>query len=287
MWTHLCCILIAFILFWTQEFSYAKWSIDKFSSSKSNHRQAEEHLCIFDCEFTIPFDAPMLIPTNCRQESTTNACEIDVKIELSLNYTVFTFPQNTISLIINEEPIDSYSIDLVDFYFAEKLIAYSLAYKCSYGDQCEWNYVQNKLQGIINQDYQTLFDSLSPLIYNDKPESNVTHCYSLDEPVDCQSGVCDFTQALDTETFQLVNIRECLIFSEPKIIFGQYRISPDPVNFTHDYLYFACNINECNSHANELTVKDLIKFTYQSSVATMYKHYVYPILTFYFILSCL
>ena len=261
--------------------------MDKFSSSKLNHQQVEEHLCIFDCEFTIPFGAPMLVPTNCRQESTTNGCEIDVEIELSLNYTTFTFPQNTTSLIINDESIDSYSIELVDFYFAEKLIAYWLAYKCSYGDQCDWNYVQNKLPAIINQDYQTLFDSLLPLIYNDKPESNVTHCYSLDEPFDCPSGVCDFTQTLDADTFQLVNIRECLIFSEPKIIFGQYRISPDPLNFTHDYLYFACNINECNSHANELAVKRLITSAYQSSVSTMYKHYVYPILTFYFILSSL
>ncbi|UJR31811.1 hypothetical protein I4U23_019288 [Adineta vaga] len=276
-------IFMVFVLLWLQNFGYTerpiRKSLKKLSSSNSSHRQEQEHICIFDCEFIIPFGSPLIVPENCTQQSTVNACEIHTKIELSLNFTKFSFPQNTISLIIENERIDNFAVDLVDFYFEENLIAYTLAYQCSYGDMCEWNYIQTKLPTIINRNYQTLYNSLLPLIYNDQPQSNVTHCYSLDEPIDCQSGVCDFTQTLDEETLQLVSIRECLIFDRPKIFFGQYRYSPDPLKYNHDYLYFACNINECNSPENELAIKRAINSSMMENAATKNKGYLYIVLS--------
>jgi hypothetical protein len=234
--------------------------INKSSSLTPNNRQEKEHVCIFDCWFLIPFGEPLLLPSNCREELTSNACEVEVEIDYSGNYTLFGFWDETIDLIIDDIRLDTYSAEIVSFEFDDNILSYILAYKCSNGDQCEWNYIIENLPKVIATDFVPLYNSLSPLIYHEKSDSNVSHCYSMTELIECSSGVCDFTQTLDEENFTLTDSRKCLVFDRPRIYFGKYRYTPGPMKYDFDYLYFACNINECNSPSNELAIKRLIGF---------------------------
>ncbi|CAF4700507.1 unnamed protein product, partial [Rotaria magnacalcarata] len=47
---------------------------NKFSSFEPNNQQESEHICLIDCTFTIPFDAPLVVPSTCREQLTTNIC---------------------------------------------------------------------------------------------------------------------------------------------------------------------------------------------------------------------
>lgn len=249
--------------------------------------QQATHVCIFDCFFTIPFGSELVIPSNCRQNTTSNACAIEIRVELSLGFTLFGFPQSTVALDLNGTIIDNYLIELVDFDFQNKHIGYTLAYQCSYGDQCEWKYVQAQLPGIIKRDYQPLYDSVAPLLYTGSSTSNVTHCYSLNELMTCPSGVCDFTETLDFETFTMVTIQECPLSQHPVLHFGNYQLTPDPINFNHDYIYFACNINQCNSPANERAVKKLIQNAPGSDGVTTATNHSYVVVIFHLFTAAL
>ncbi|CAF4322373.1 unnamed protein product, partial [Adineta steineri] len=166
-------------------------------------------------------------------------------------------------------------------------ITYIVAYKCSHGDKCEWNYIQKKIPKVISMNYQPLFDSLSPLIYDKNLISNVSHCHSLNELINCQRGVCDYMQTLDHNTLTLTSARECLISDRPTIYFGQYQYRPDPMKYTFDYLYFACNKNRCNSRSNERAIKYLLGFSNNKNISVMKKGHFYLVFSFYFVIVVL
>ncbi|CAF2799423.1 unnamed protein product [Rotaria sp. Silwood2] len=261
--------------------------IDKSSLLTSNNRQKQEHLCIFDCQFIIPFDEPLLEPSNCREQVTSNACEVYIRMDFSLNSTYFVFLNETLNLTIDNIRLDTVSAEILGFEFDDRALYCIIQYQCSNGNKCEWNYIIENIPRLIVTNYLPLYDSLSRLIYNENPETMASHCYSSDELTECSSGICDFSQFLDPENFTLISTRQCLMSDTPKIYFGRYRYTPGPMKYDFDYLYFVCNINECNSPENELAIKSLIGFNDNTNLGLIKTGYLYPVFSMYFIISLL
>ncbi|CAF1198624.1 unnamed protein product [Adineta steineri] len=260
---------------------------NKNISFKQNYHRLQEHLCIFDCTFTIPFNESLVIPSNCQQALTTNPCEVDIIVELTMKRTTFAFLNKTNDSLINGLETNTFSVELVNFEFEKNLITDILAYKCSHGDKCEWNYIQKKIPKVISMNYQPLLDSLSPLIYDKNLVSNVSHCHSWNELVNCQIGVCEYMQTLDHSSLTLPSIRQCSISDRPSIYFGQYQYIPDPMKYTFDYLYFTCNKNQCNSPSNERAIKYLIGYSNHKNISVMKKGHFYLVFSFYLIIVVL
>ncbi|CAF1231293.1 unnamed protein product [Rotaria sp. Silwood1] len=291
-------VFILHLITWVENFSYSKTSIknktipfsrlniiDKLPLLTSNNRQKQEHLCIFDCQFIIPFDKPLLIPVYCRQQVTSNACEVDIRVNFLMNFTSFVFYNESIDLTIDNIRLDTASAEIFGFEFDDKILSCILHYQCSNGNTCEWDYIKQKIPNLITTNYLPLYDSLSPLIYNDTLETTISHCYSSDELIECPSGVCDFAQFLDSENFTLINTRQCSMVDRPKIYFGQYRYTPGPTKYDFDYVYFACNINKCNSPTNELAIKNLIGFNDHTNLGLVKTGHLYLVFSLYFIIS--
>ncbi|CAF2157743.1 unnamed protein product [Rotaria magnacalcarata] len=258
---------------------------NKFSSFEPNNQQESEHICLIDCTFTIPFDAPLVVPSTCREQLTTNICQMSVIVGYTQQLLFFFSLNSTLSLTVNGARFDTVSGQVFGFQFMDNILSCMVLHACSNGDKCEWNYLIGKIQSLIKSDYQPLYNSLSLKLYGEQSESTVSHCYSSNELTECSGGKCFFVEGVNQETFASVKNSSCLFDEMPMLHFGTNRYTPGPTKYDFDFLIFTCNLNECNSPTNELTIKRLVGFNESKSLGLIETGCLYLVIGLYFIIS--
>ncbi|CAM4895441.1 unnamed protein product [Rotaria socialis] len=260
---------------------------ERSSSFKPNKQQESEHLCLMHCTFTIPFDAPLVVPSTCREQLTTNPCQMSVIVDYTHKELVFFSLDEIMSLTVNGARFDTVSSEVLGFQFMYNILSCMVHHACSNGDKCEWNYLKGKIQDLTKRDYQPLYNSVSLKLYIEQPESTVSHCYSSNQLTECSGGACFFVESVNQETFTPVIIRNCLLDEMPMLHFARSQYTPGPTKYDSDVLAFACNLNECNSPTNELTIKRLVGFNENKSLGLIKTGCLYLIIGLYFIISTL
>lgn len=227
-------------------------SAGSFKLKPSNSTTRQSHICTIDCDFVLSFNDPLVLPKECVQIETDFACEMVITIDYTNKEILFYSFENSESLTIDNITHDSATLHMALFEYVDNIIYHVFDYTCATGNDCEWTYIKEMIPKLIVLDYQPLFNSLSPILYNSNGQHEMIECYNNSELANCSSGACWLLQSADSI------FRECSVFPDSFIEIGKSRYIPGPAKQDYDILNFVCNKETCNGPLNERAVKTLI-----------------------------
>ena len=221
--------------------------------------QRQLHRCYVNCFFIISFNDTVSMPTDCTIDETDLGCEVTA----ILNYqersiSIYSY-RIAGSLIVDNSSFESITSHVAHFEFGDGVVNHLIDYICALGDFCEWEYITQIIPKLITLNYEPLYNSLLPKVFNVHGHSNLTECYNNTELVHCPLGTCQFYENInDDDDYKLTKTRFCSVFGERFVEAGQVRYSPSSPKYDHDIISFTCDLNKCNDEITEKEIKQII-----------------------------
>ncbi len=228
----------------------------------------QSHTCLVGCIFTLSFNDSLILPANCNGRETNSSCEMTIIINYrSQDILLFSY-QNSESLIRDNITYDSATSHVAYLTFYDDSILHFVDYICATGNNCEWEYMRQIIPKLILIDYEPLYNSLLPKIFNTNGHPSLTQCYNNTELVNCSSGTCEYYQRLDNN-YELISTRECSIFEWSWVEIGSERYFPGPAIHDYDTIDVGCDKDQCNDQSNTDEIRQIISSNSNEYITTI------------------
>jgi hypothetical protein len=228
----------------------------------------QSHTCLVDCDFTLSFTEPLILPDNCNPLETSDACEMIITLDYKIQTISLYSYASAESLTIGNTTYDSATLHLAYFEFNDSSIFHIFDYTCAAGNYCEWEYMQQIIPKLILFNYQPLYNSLLPKLFNSNGHPGLTQCYRDTDLVNCSSGTCEYYQSADNN-YQLEITRDCSFFQTSSVESGLARYFPGPAIHDYDVVGFTCDIDQCNDQSNENEIRQIISSNGNEYITTI------------------
>ncbi len=225
-------------------------------SSRASSIKAIRHQCIATCIFTLGFDEPVVLPSYCARQVSSYECIGEVYILYDRSYSVVEFFTDGTELDIGIDNVTEIVLQTVSLRFVPDQTGYSVIFFCLVGDICDWNYVRQVIEQFTLANYQPMYNSLKPLLYEESG-TNVSQCYSQSNVIDCNGGMCISLVIEGTSEGD----RSCSNPATPVIGIDieRDRVFAGPTIDAVDGFIYVCSRDLCNSPTVESSVQSIIQ----------------------------
>lgn len=210
--------------------------------------------CIAQCSFQMSFDDQLERPLNCSEQILSYTCVVRITI-LYNTRTIFVYFRTT-GFEHNENELSLYTIQQVSHIFQRNHSSYVIIFACIFVDNCDWIYTRDIINRFTRVNYTLMFIELKFLLY-DNSNTSVLQCYSQNNIIDCDNGICS---SIISESKEFIN-RSCIYSSNSNIGIDirRYRGFPALSDDDQNYNLYLCNRNLCNNPTTEYSVRSIIQ----------------------------
>jgi len=212
--------------------------------------------CYTNCRYRGSFSDTVNPPANCTLVPSNGGCFLQIRVHYT-NSIVEIYSQSLPDYLdFNINILDKIEAHFIYFIYVASEKYQHTNYYCTSGDNCDWNYAKDIIPKLTALNYDPLYNSLSEKLINSGTASNVVQCYNTSyQLVSCPNGTCWYY----SRYYETSEERNCDIFNgfDYLITGSEYYIvgtNKDSSNF----LDFNCNIDKCNSEANENEIRKII-----------------------------